>query len=61
MIALRSISKKLEDEINNLKIDDEVKELAYQILSFEIENFDKNNITYTNEIEKMIDLTRRKT
>jgi len=59
MMQLRSVSKKLENEINNSNVEDEVKDLAFRILNFEIETFDKNKKKYTNEYEEMIEITLR--
>lgn len=59
MMQLRSVSKKLENEINGSDEEDEVKELALRILTFEIETFDKNKKKYTNEYEEMIELILR--
>jgi len=59
MMQLRSVSKKLENEINNSNVKDEIKDLAFRILNFEIETFDKNKKKYTNEYEEMIEITLR--
>ena len=55
MSLVRSISKKLETEINRVAKDENSKAFALLILKFEIEEFDPNNKTYTNEIESIME------
>jgi hypothetical protein len=55
MIQLKSVSKRLEDEINKIAKDKNVRDLAFKILNFEIETFDLNKKKYTKEYEEMIE------
>jgi hypothetical protein len=55
VIQLKSVSKRLEDEINKIAKDKNVRDLAFKILNFEIETFDLNKKKYTKEYEEMIE------
>jgi hypothetical protein len=56
VIQIRSVSKKIEEELNKIEEDEIVKELARSILNYEIENYDRRSKTYTKEYEQLIDL-----
>lgn len=52
--SINVVNKKILKMVNNLEEESKFKDVIKELINFELQNMDKDKVTYTKEYEKII-------